>query len=423
MANKHFFDRLKDKMAELQPSEQHRGEDWVALGDRLDAMVPQKKIERKRAIVLPLLLLTALLSSNAMWWHSNRQNQIDITELKTTVSHLENSIGAISAQAPSKTDTIYRIVYKRLYLKDPESSFRNVIPTVIEPRDSRQELLKNSTISQLTTPDVGIAKDTVHADESLYLVTIEQNSFQTPIFKEFDTTGVISGKTNLKEEQPLILDQIHAEKTIEPVGQSGWKALRPKFLVLGGNVGWLFASSPGLMHEGGFATNLRTQIGFSSHWSVTAEFGLSRIHYKAKVPEAILGFPVLPVLDMDHYFGEMDVSRQRIHHFEFGIRYTFAKPGNIRPYLCLGWGIQNLQTFTIMYEVLHEPTGNIQKNVFEVNTRTRLKNNLGVRTGIEIPMTSRLDMTMEGFYQRQLKKLSNKAPDLTGVSIGLNWHF
>ncbi len=48
MADKIFFDLLKEKMAELRPEGQHRKQDWAALGAQLDIALPPQKPKQRQ---------------------------------------------------------------------------------------------------------------------------------------------------------------------------------------------------------------------------------------------------------------------------------------------------------------------------------------------------------------------------------------
>jgi hypothetical protein len=126
---------------------------------------------------------------------------------------------------------------------------------------------------------------------------------------------------------------------------------------------------------------------------------------------------------MEHHFTELDVTAQKIHQFGLGLRYTFAKPGKPRPFLGIDWSGQTLMPFSIEYELQHEPTGLIQKEVLEVTSRTRIRNIVDLKAGIQMPLSPRFDFSLEGFYQRQWKKPSGIAPDLLGIQAGINWLF
>ncbi|MFN0216729.1 MAG: hypothetical protein ACKVT2_20925, partial [Saprospiraceae bacterium] len=226
----------------------------------------------------------------------------------------------------------------------------------------------------------------------------------------------------LPESQALRTNE--EKKPTKPFSEKLKDALRPKLFKVGLNIGWLNAYSTGLMHEGGFSYNLCGEIGLSRHWSVVANLGKGQLHYRAHTPEAILGTPVFPILpSMEHHFTDMDVTGQKIHQFGLGLRYTFAQPGKARPFLGLGWGGQTILPFSIEYEVQHEPTGTIQKGVFEVTARTQMRNILGLSGGVEMPLSPRFELSLEGSYQRQWKKPSGISADLLGIQAGMNWLF
>jgi len=427
MADNHFFDLLKNKMAEMQPSDTHREADWASLGERLNAALPQQPRQR-RTIVLPLLLLTAMLLSNAAWWQSSLGDRTGIATLEAQVASLQISVAAIppALLPPTIHDTLWRTIY----IQTPAIK-------MAQPTPVGQTEMAISGASQVNDPvrnDVLVNEkitETGHAANSI----LHAEQYKAVL----DSTLVDAGSTPLENNDPallkrpnLVLSTPDSVNTTLPESKKPAKtfaakfsdALRPKFFTVGASAGWLYANSASLMHQGGLSCDLHGQIGLSRHWSVTAGFGTGRVHYKSHEPGAILGAPELPMLpSTEHHFAEMDITGQKIQQFQLGLRYTFGQLGKSRPFLGLGWGGQTLLPFTIEYEIRHEPTGTIHKGAYEVTGRTHLRNMLGLNAGIEIPISPRLDLNLEGFYTSQWKKPSRKAPDLTGIRVGLNWHF
>lgn len=429
MADKNFFDLLKAKIAEFKPSKKHQSSDWTALQDRLQTALPHQPGERRRAIVLPFLLLTAFLSSNAVWWQSSRNDRAAMAQLATQVADLQASIQVRDA-TPSvrvRVDTVWKTLYVAQLNSIPRISAEvlpelNSKPTLARPKAARISMESSFALeTQSTTTEIPAANETVlhadHPDSTKQWTDLTTLKLSPVAFLQSDKSAILAPKT-------LIVNPLETGKTTEPFGQNLLKFLHPKFFKVGISAGWLYANSSDLMHEGGFSSNLLGEIGLSRHWSITAAFNMGRVHYKSHAQEAILGAPELPMLpSMDHHFSEMDVSGQKIRQFDLGLRYTFAQPGKPRPFLGIAWGGQTLLPFTIEYEIQHEPSGMIEKGVFEVTNRTKMRNIFGLSGGFQIPISSRIDLNMEGFYQRQWKKSNKQAPDLAGIRAGLSWLF
>lgn len=429
MADKHFFDRLKAKVSELKPSEKHQNSDWMALEGRLQAALPHQPRQRRRAIVLPFLLLTALLSSNAVWWQSSRNDRAAIIQMAAQVADLQTSISRkdVVPGVIVRVDTVWQTMYVKQWAGIPKESTRSLAATNF----------KDSRLLALSFPlgtGHSVALDTANsAPKSLVAKEAVSTSEHADSIKQwFNLTNiklppaplVQSSEFVLLKPKTLDISVLKAEKTTEIFGQNLLKSLRPKFLKVGSSAGWLYANSSGLMHEGGFSCNVQGEIGLTRHWSITTAFSMGRVHYKSHTQEAILGTPALPMLpSTDHHFAEMDVTGQKIRQFDLGLCYTFAQPGKPRPFLGIGWGGQTLLPFTIEYEIQHELSGMIEKGVFEVTNRIKMRNIFGLTGGFEIPISPRIDLNMEGFYQRQWKKPNKQAPDLTGIRAGLSWLF
>ncbi len=428
MADKNFFDLLKAKVAALRPADQHREEDWLALGDRLNAALPQPVSKRRRPMLLPFLLLAALLSSNAAWWQVSRSDRARLTQIAAQVAVLQTAVIAVNTGRTDVVhDTLWRTVYvtehgrRTNHLAEKQPTTRGVQQTFglmgspLAPSpgfDKSQSPTELRTGSNAESPVVRLSDRSDAATDAVLspLATLEITLLEIP-------------KPAGKSPGSLVVQYPEKEKPMEPLSEKIAAAIRPKFFKVGGNIGWLFANSAGLMHEGGFSYNLGGQIGFSRHWSLTAAYGAGRVHYKAHDPAAILGAPQLPVPGHGLHLAEMDVTGQRMQQFDLGLRYTFAQPGKSRPFLGLSGGSRILLPFTVQYQTQHEPTGTIHNNVFEVLAKTRQRNLLGLHAGLEIPLLQRFDLTLEGYYYYQWNKSSSSAPDLMGIRMGAQWMF
>ena len=435
MVDKHFFDLLKEKAASLRPAEQHRDEDWAALGEQLNTALPIQPRERRRTIILPLLLLTALLSTNAVWWHSSQGEQFEKSRLEAQVKHLTSVLADVEVlpQVVPKVvvlkDTVWRTSYIKQAMDLPKKPIQSFTQTDLNASSFQPELPESSTLSA-SSVQKAIEQVAPFAKE-IVLGAIPPERADSMITVTDLSNIKLPSLTLLKTpERPVFLplketaQSLATKKTTQPFGQNLLQTLRPKFFKAGASAGWLYANSAALMHEGGFNFNLQGQIGITRHWSVMAGLSMGRIHYKAHNPAGILGAPELPMLpSMDHHFAEMDVTGQKIRQFDFGLRYTFAQAGKPRPFLGLGWGRQTLLPFTVEYEIQHESSVTFEKGVFEVTERIQLRNMLELNTGIEIPFSPRLGFSLEGFYRRQGKKPSGISPDLMGIQAGLDWLF
>jgi hypothetical protein len=445
MAEKNFFDLLKDKMAELRPSEKHRASDWAAMGGRLNTALPQPPRERRRTIVLPLLLLAALLSSNAAWWKLHQEEQGNLAQLKAQLIDLQTSVSILRNSSQTvkthiQRDTIWRTVYlrvKEVPSASVELSVQNMVnaalnrdfpPHTMQVSASQTGTAPEPTATQSTTSvsssniqpenikqaDASVANIIPNAPVSL------QNTAAFPLLaaREIPRLKIPPSAFDLPEKiekQPELPTKPYTKKVTE--------TLKPRFFKIGINGGWLYASSPSLMHEGGGQFGFMGQVGFSRHISVSVGFNSGRLHYKAHDAKAILGAPALPQLSAGHHFLEMDVTGQRIRQMNLGLRYTFAQPGKPRPFVGLGWTCQMILPFNIDYEIQHESSGMIEKGTIAVETRKIQRNIAVLNGGFDVPLSPRFDLSIEGFYQRQWKKTSRAVPDLTGVRAGINWLF
>lgn len=395
----------------LAPSVRHRSEDWAALNYRLNVDLP---VQPRRLRVLPLLLLVALLSSNAVWLQSHLRDGVVLQRLNKQVSELQISVNALQiTKSVVHTDTVWRTKYiwknsTRLLSKTIDT--KAAVPVLESAKDSDKAI----------TFEVTRLPDNAPSPPDPVIPMIELpflNSLFPTLLKSHD-----HGHLSLKD---IIVDQpLEEENPIKSAGQKLTDLLRPKYVKVGANIGWLYAKSPGLMHEGGISYGAEAMVGLSRHWSVTAAYGAGQLHYKADNPAAIFGTPVLPAPPSpDYRITEMDVTGQKIRQFDLGMRYTFSQPGKPRLYFGLGWGGLTILPYTVNYEIQHEPSSTIQKGSIRVDRQTWLRNTVLLSTGLELPLAKRIDLVLAGSFLRPWKKASTMAPDLMGIKGGLNWAF
>ena len=435
MADKNFFELLKAKMAALKPREEQRQADWAALGARLDTAMPQQFPARRRSIVLPLLLLTMLLSTNATWWYSSQKNRSSMECLEAKLTAVQASLAANSStKAAIQHDTIWKTVFVQTQAihQNQAGNIAERVDIALKNRQANTTVAPDTT--QNKTPGIPLPNKAA-AKAASTTPTVSEIALNTatnalrpmaallPLAHRSDHPfDIPSRETPLLTGVPTLTQE--AEKPATPFTKKVSNLLRPKYFIVGANAGWLNATSKELMHEGGIVYNIRSEIGLTRHWGIMADFGIGKLHYKAHSPEAVLGAPEFPKIpNPDHHYVEIDVTGQRIRQYSLGFRYTFSQLEKLRPFIGLNWGGQWLEPFIIQYEIQHEPNGIIEKAAFQVVNKIHLKNIIGLNAGFEIPVSTRLNLMMQGYYQRQWKKPNSIAPDFTGIRTGINLVF
>jgi hypothetical protein len=446
MAEKNFFDLFKEKMAALRPSTRHRDADWATLSEQLDQAKPQQLHDRRRAWIPLLLLLLALLGSNAFWWQRNQGNQAAMQHIELQLAGLQTSISALKSAPPNiRIDTIWRTVYLRMPNQEQFMAFGT--PRSNETVNDQKALGQEYVPTEKALPQPAIntyseRRETIGTDPDR---TGSNLPIEAPGAKEHTDPGQelfvnkdvvdplqisdLDVVNSLAKPRPLVLEFLPDSilkpyKPRRPLGPSLLNALKPRYIKVGAIAGWLHPASPALMHQIGFEAGVQGAIGFSRHWSVILEYTYGQLHYEADKPSAILGTPEFPVLPSPEYhYAHLNIQRQPLRQFGLGLRYTFSEWRNSRPYIGLNWGNQTVMPYKIEYEVQHEPSSTIQKRDLSVVKRVHLLNTLRFGAGLEIPLARRFDLTVEGFYLRQWEKKNKDALDMTGIRAGLNWTF
>ncbi|MCK6691582.1 MAG: hypothetical protein L6Q97_05710 [Thermoanaerobaculia bacterium] len=445
MAEKFFFDILKEKMAAIKPSVRHREADWVTLSARLDHALPGPARKRRLSWLPLLLLFLALGSSNLFWWQNNREYRKTIQRLEVQLAGLQTTVTAIQATKPeARTDTIWKNVYIRIPAQEavvasgqtyPGAKNLNIDQVAAriygQKRSFRQKAGSDETQPEVMTK-IPEKKIPPFADEGASLSGTERDAVDIArpnaalrILKTGDLNGVAT-TIHRKDFMPAhVLTRLaRSYIPVRPFGPVLLHAIKPKYLKIGAIAGWLQPLSPSLIHEIGFEAGVQANIGFSRHWSIVLEYTFGQLHYESNDPNAILGAPALPPLPSPaHHFEHLDLQRQPLRQFGMGLRYTFLQPGKVRPYIGLQWGGQTVMPYRVEYEIRHEPSNTSETAVLTVENSTYLRNTLRFGAGLDAPLFKQLHFTAEGFYLGQWKKQNRGALDMIGLRVGTNWLF
>lgn len=426
MAEKNFFDLLKEKMAALHPSTRHQDADWAALSERLDEALPQQPKQRRRTGVLPILLLLALLSSNIFWWRMHRKSQTALQGIEMQLTTLQKpAADHSSGTTKTCTDTVWRVVYvDRPVFGQLFSSIR---PEGYEIKFKKQQLNELSSHLTENSPTISTASDKI--------------PFETGHFgpEKRDTSGETAGLETLETLRPWYFNEPNQQvfqlpeflaapvqvqqKPAHPLVPALVNALKPKYGKIGIIGGWVHPVNPDLMHQVGFETGAQGIVGFSRHWSLVFEYTYGQLHYESVSPTAILGSPHLELPSSEYKFTHLNIKGQAYRRYGFGARYTFSPTGKACPYIGLNWSSQTLMPYKVDYEIQHEPTNTVLQDIFIHDRRLRYKNLLRLGVGLEIPLSHQFDLSAEGYYMRQWKKNNKDVLDLTGIRLGVNWKF
>ncbi|MCB0534821.1 MAG: outer membrane beta-barrel protein [Saprospiraceae bacterium] len=446
MASKNFFEMFKDKIASLRPSTRHREEDWNTLADQLGQAMPQRQFERQRALV-PLLLLLALFISNAFWWQASRENQVAMQGLEVQMASLQNVVESLKSADPViHTDTVWRTVYVQTPYQTPFLSPNRM--SGAQKAEHRQVSADNTpnperkTAIQSAFPSAGKAPNNPEDNPVGHTVfPREQNVEGGQTDRDQQETGSLAHIELLPIHDPRLLEwetpsmryvpEFLPDSLIKPFNPRRplvptlLHNLKPKYVNVGGIAGWLHPLSPAVIHQIGFEAGIQGLIGFSRHWSLALEYTYGQLHYEADNPSAILGRPELPPLQSAEYrYAHLNLNKQEIWQVSLGLRYTFGEwRKNIRPYVGLNWGQTTVLPYTLEYEVEHEPSNTIQKEILSVDQKVKLRHMIRLGTGLEIPLSRRLNLTAEGFYMRQWERKDKNQMGFTGIRAGLNWTF
>lgn len=438
MSEKNFYDHLREKLNALRAKTRNQSQDWESLNRRLDQVLPEREHHHQRSgLLLPLLLLFALLLSNFLWWRGHHENQVAIRQLEMNMASLQHGSATFT-----RTDTVWRTKYIRVpdfdgfLLPKSQPGYRtkpsnyHTTPEAIEenkPKNPATAQNRSTPINQVKIQTTTIS-DAGKTDESNLVIDPANLSIPdgtaspgllATAYPELLEIPERPGLSTLS--LPISLDP-KPLKPVRPIGRVILNAIKPTAVKIGGSAGLFYPLSASLTHQIGYKFGATGAINFARHWSVTVDYSYGDLHYEAAIPAAVLGAPDFPKLpSADYHYAHIDIQKQAFWKFGLGLQYTFLKAGQPRPFVGLNWGNQTLLPYEIAYEVQYEPGNTIQPGLLKIGHRSSVRNLLGLRAGLDVPLSRRLDFVIEAYYLRQWKKHANEIPDLPGIQLGFNW--
>jgi hypothetical protein len=415
MAERTFFKIFEEKMAMLRPSEAHKDQDWDLLQSRLDAVLPSQK--DKRRFLLPLLLF-ALLGSNLAWWMSVRDAAATPPQVTPQAALPTASDKVTQPVAPVLQkivhDTVWRTVYvqKTDGMKGPSSTDKQpAVSKSASPREAKAILsIQRSSNSNVFPVETTIEKG--EEPEQIVVASTARRGLQ-PLDAMSKPTQQVS-VPSLRPKAPI--HHIFTTPAVEPV-------IRHSRFSVGTYGGLLRAVSDGLSKQNGNVYGIRGRMALTRHIGLTASYSVGNLQYTAAVQEAILGNPVVPMPTSPEYkMVDMYVREQRLQHLNLGLQYDFfTQFHGIKPFVGLYWNNQVLSPYSVTCDIKYLPTQKVEAMNYDVTGHIRTGNNLGLRTGFEFPLSSRLALGVEASYQRAWNKANKVNPDIFGLQAGLSW--
>ncbi|MBI5915199.1 MAG: hypothetical protein HY842_07475 [Bacteroidetes bacterium] len=432
MADFNFFDQFGEKMRSLQPSERTAGEDWLALSQRMDAVLPATAQPARRRWAVPLLLLLGLVS-NLWWGFTSRQQDQSLERLSAQVAESKNVPARAEKTAPCEEVNALReeVAALRNRLDEASDALAKAAfykPYFAEKRAdifSAKEKETGGAAPGFSTKMPEVGDPAANIPPFVFSKNGRSAAALPPSLADMEKLP--GGKLSPLQipalrlpsllSNDLLLQPAEGKKDL-PLTKKIASALHPKTFRIGATAGWLYPLEADLEHQTGYAYGLQADISFSRQISFSAEWGRVALHYKALAQEAAIGLPSLPLPSPEHQFLEMDVSNQRLVFYGLGLRYKGLPQSSWHPFGSFGWSGMKVLPFEAHYETML--SGNIFKGTYSVQQRSELKNFARLGAGIEFPLGRRFDWSLEGYY---LHSWRNGEPDMAGVRTGLNFIF
>ena len=354
MNERHFFDRLRHKLAALRPVETHKADDWATLNKQLDTVLPQKD-RRRRFAILPFLLGAILVVTNVAWWQTHQRDLAYKQQVEVQIKTYQTDIAANEKLTINLRNAVIHLIDKEQKVKK-DSKMQN---TNLFGTEKRYDLTQNKINFKNNTPYF-IEKITEPHVPKVY---------QSPIFQtektaivESDTAIAIEiesldnnhryqpkNSTIIPELQPQAivqapLTQTTDNKTIVIITQNHKPVTtRPTFQI-GIATEYIRPYSRGLTPETGIGYSLQIGLGLSKHWRVMGSMGMMYLSYTATDKQAIFGSAeFLPTIASNpQTTTQMHMKNQGCMRYNLNLRYLFSPIATIKPFV--GWGIGGMAT-------------------------------------------------------------------------------
>jgi Outer membrane protein beta-barrel domain len=427
MSERHFFDRLRQKIAALRPTETHKADDWAMLSNQLDTVLPQK--DKRRVLpFLPFLLGISLLATNILWWWAYQQNSVSKAQAEAQVKACQNDLVTHEQQLMNLRDTITHLINNRQNTyqnKDtqPINLFETKKPNILTQQNKG---VKNG-MSYL------IEKNTEQPTQKL-----AQTSIVETVRTTLSNTKTLEKDTNLQAKSENVIPiyniqmlekrQLNSNTPnnhliiINPIAKS--IAFKPRFQ-MGISTEYIRPYSTGLKAETGIGYNIEAGLGLSKHWQLMGSMGMMFLNYTATDKEAILGSAEgLPtIVNNPNNSTQMHMKNQGCMRYDLNLRYLFNPIKTIKPFI--GWGISGMkmQTSNMDLEVQDMMNMMVHQSNIQINPQAHKLQFYRFNAGFELPLSQHFALGLEAYYMRQWNKTEKLAPDFKGLKSSIQYKF
>jgi Outer membrane protein beta-barrel domain len=430
MSERHFFDRLRQKLSTIRPAETHKAEDWAMLSQQLDTVLPQKN-NRRKLLFLPLLLWVSLVITNVWWWHVHQHDLADKQQAVVQIAGIQQNLVANEEQIKNLQDSVIRFTNKS------QIAAQNKDRYFIEAKQTKA-LAQWQMGSQNITLPYAFEKNTAQPIQKQNQMPIAEINKSAAI--NLDTDNLISDniidkasentqtitKLDSKILKRTAIASLNENKALFIITPKPLKqiAQKPTFQI-GISTEYIRPYSTGLTAETGIGYNLDAGLNLSKHWRAMGSMGMMFLNYTATDKEAILGSAEdLPsIVNTPNSSTQMHMKNQGCMRYDLNVRYFFNPTATIKPFV--GWGISGMQMkkANMDLQVQDVQAMMIHQSSIQVNPQAHKLQFYRFNAGFEVPLTQHFALGLEAYYMRQWNKTKKLAPDFMGLKSAIQYRF
>lgn len=427
MSERHFFDRLREKLSALRPAETHKEDDWATLSNQLDTMLPQKD-KRRILPFLPLLLGITLVATNVLWWWAYQQSLRTKAQAEAQVKACQKDLVTNEHQLMNLRDTVKHLINDRQNAyQNKETQYINVFGTKKQDILTQQnKYIENNTPyfieKNIELPTQRLVQTPIVETDIIALSNLKALEKDTSIQAKNENEVAILTNPILENKQLNSSKSNNLLLIINPITKS--TTFKPRFQ-MGISAEYIRPYSTGLKAETGFGYNIEAGLGLSKHWQLQGSMGMMFLNYTATDKEAILGSAEdLPtIINTPNSMAQMHMKNQGCMRYDLNIRYLFNPIKTIKPFI--GWGISGMkmQTSNMNLEVQDMHAMMIHQSSIQVSPQAHKLQFYRFNAGFEMPLSQRFALGLEAYYMRQWNKTEKLAPDFMGLKSSIQYRF
>lgn len=417
MSERHFFDRLREKLSTITPAEKHKAEDWAMLSQQLDTVLPQKK-NRPRLFFLPFILGASLLISNVWWW---QVHQHDLAAKQAQIAGIQQNLVASKEQIKNLKDSVALLIIHNEQISEQDKSeyFKETKQTTALVQRKNDNIDNKTAFQSIRIPIVETSKSAIInsiTDKPISENITDKSSKNTQTITEIDS----------KVHQQIPIYSLNENKALFIITPQPLKkiAQKPRFQI-GISTEYIQPYSTGLKAETGIGYNLEAGLNLSNHWQVMGSMGMMFLNYTATDKEAILGSAEdLPsIVNTPNSSIQMHMKNQGCMRYDLNVKYIFNPIKTIKPFV--GWGISGMQmkrtNMDLQVQDMHAMM--IHQSSIQVNPQAHKLQFYRFNAGFELPLTQHFAFGFEAYYMRQWNKTEKLAPDFMGLKSAIQYRF